>query len=94
MPDAELTRLVDAVHAARDREAAVQRAAHLDYCRTIRALVEYEERERGKYGAQSRAGRLLDMTAQNVSVMLRQLREAEPAPPTETPVPEPAASES
>lgn len=93
-PDAELTRLVDAVNAARDREAAVARAAHLDYCRATRDLVEFEERERGKRGAQSRTGRLLGMTAQNVSVMLRQLREAEPTPPAAAQAPEPAASGS
>ncbi|MEX5634953.1 hypothetical protein [Parafrankia sp. FMc2] len=73
----ELATLVAAVDAAREREKQVRDAAHLDYCRAIRALVRYEEQAHGKHGAQSRVGRHLGMSAQNVSVMLGQLAKAE-----------------
>jgi len=68
--DAEAMRLIAAVDAARAREKAVQQAAHLDYCRAIQALVQHEEQARGKRGAQARTARHLDMTAQNVGVMV------------------------
>ncbi|ONH62403.1 hypothetical protein CcI49_03215 [Frankia sp. CcI49] len=77
----ELTALVAAVDTARRREDEVRQAAHLDYCRAIKALVEYEARTHGSHGAQSRAGRHLGMTAQNVGAMLDQLHLAETGRP-------------
>ncbi len=79
--DDELAALVAAVNGAREREKEVQRDAHLEYCRAIRALVEYEARAHGQHGAQSRAARPLGMSAQNVAAMLDQLHEAETGSP-------------
>lgn len=79
--DERLAALVAAVDAARRREDEVYQAAHLDYCRAIKALVEHEEQAHGGHGAQSRTARHLGMTAQNVGTMLDQLHLAETGQP-------------
>lgn len=65
--------LVERAHAARDNVVRARSEASRAYARAVAEVVEDEAFHRGRYGAQARAARRMDLTPARVGDILKDL---------------------